>query len=645
MLERVNSPRDLRKMSNKELNKLASEIRDFIVNTVAQTGGHLAPNLGVVELTIALHRVFNSPVDKIIWDVGHQSYVHKLLTGRRGEIFSLRTLDGISGFPRRQESEHDIFGTGHSSTSISAALGLAVARDLEGEDYSVVAVIGDGAMTGGMAFEALNNTGHLKKNLIVVLNDNEMSISKNVGAMSAYLSRIRTDPMYYKGKDEVESLLRKIPAVGSTVLKAVERLKDSVKYLVVPGMLFEELGFVYLGPIDGHNIEWMSKVFNRAKSMKGPILIHVVTRKGKGYEPAEQNPDKFHGIGSFNVTSGKPVKKNSVPSYTEIFGRTMVELAREDSRIVAITAAMSDGTGLVPFSREFPERFFDVGIAEEHAVTMSAGMAAGGYRPVVAIYSTFLQRGYDQIIHDVCLQNLPVTFCLDRAGIVGEDGATHHGLFDLAYLRSIPNMVVMAPKDENELRHMLKTAIGYPGPCAVRYPRGAGTGCKLDKEICNFKIGRAEVIEEGSDLAVFAIGRMVPAAVEMAEILKKKGIKPAIINARFVKPLDEEVIIKYASRTGNVLTLEENVLQGGFGSAVLEVLTAKNLFEVKVRRVGIPDTFVEHGNPNALRAKYGLDALSLAKYAMNEFWGKSSPKNSRLVYSSHQSAKFTPKEN
>jgi len=586
----------------------------------------------VVELTIALHRVFNSPVDKIVWDVGHQSYVHKILTGRREKFSSLRTLNGISGFPRRQESEHDAFGTGHSSTSISAALGLAVARDLKGENYSVVAVIGDGAMTGGMAYEALNNAGHLKKNLIVVLNDNEMSISKNVGAMSTYLTRIRTDPMYYKGRDELENLLRKIPAFGSTVLKVVERLKDSVKYLVVPGMLFEELGFVYVGPIDGHNIEWMTKVFKRAKFMKGPILIHVVTRKGKGYKLAEKNPNKFHGIGAFDLPSGKPVKNSKKPSYTEIFGRTMVELGREDSRIVAITAAMTDGTGLVPFSREFPDRFFDVGIAEEHAVTMSAGMAAEGLKPVVAIYSTFLQRGYDQVIHDVCLQNLPVTFCLDRAGIVGEDGATHHGLFDLTYLRSVPNIVVMAPKDENEMRYMLKTAIDYPGPCALRYPRGSGTGCELDKEICKLEVGKAEVVEEGKDLAVFAIGRMVLVAVEMAAILKKKGIAPAVINARFAKPLDEEVIVKYSSRTGNVLTLEENVLHGGFGSAVLEVLSERNITGVKVRRVGIPDTFVEHGHPETLRAKCGLDAVSLAKYVMNEFWGKSSHKSLKLAF-------------
>jgi len=499
LLKEVDSPQDLKRMSSLSLEKLAGEIRRKLIEVVSRNGGHLAPNLGIVELTLALHYVFNSPDDKIIWDVGHQCYVHKLITGRGEKFNTLRTFGGISGFPKREESLHDPFGTGHSSTSISAALGFALARDLLGEQHSVIAVIGDGAMSGGLSFEALNHAGHLQKDLIVILNDNEMSIDRNIGALADYLSRLRTDPKYSKGKSEIEQLLRRIPVIGPRVFKMAERLKDSFKYLVVPGMFFEELGFTYLGPIDGHNLRVLINILHRAKATRGPVLVHVITKKGKGYCPAEMNSDKFHGLGPFDINTGEVVSDNNIPSYTEVFGRTMVKLGQENSKIVAITAAMCLGTGLSLFAWRFPQRFFDVGIAEGHAVTLAAGLAARGFKPVVAIYSTFLQRAYDQVLHDVCIQNLPVVFALDRAGIVGEDGATHHGLFDISYLRLIPNMVIMAPKDENELQHMLKTAIDYNGPCAVRYPRGNGTGCSLDEKPVALQVGCAEVLQEGQD--------------------------------------------------------------------------------------------------------------------------------------------------
>lgn len=614
LLKQVSSSRDLRSLTFPQLNQLAGEIREELIKVVSKTGGHLAPNLGVVELTIGLHRVFNSPVDKIIWDVGHQSYVHKLLTERDNDFSTLRQLGGMSGFPRPSESEHDAFGTGHSSTSISAALGIAAARDLSGEKFFIIAVIGDGAMTGGMAYEALNHTGHLRKDLIVVLNDNEMSIARNVGAMSGYLTRLRTDPMYSKGKEEVEQLLKKFP-IGSTLLRLGERLKDSLKYLVVPGIIFEELGFTYLGPVDGHDIKAVITVLQQARSKKGPVLVHVLTKKGKGYHPAEKNPDRFHGIGSFDIQSGEAVRNTCIPSYTDIFSRTILKLADQNEKLLAITAAMTGGTGLTDFARKYPKRFFDVGIAEQHAVTLAAGMAAGGYHPVVAIYSTFLQRAYDQILHDVCLQNLPVAFAVDRAGIVGGDGATHHGLFDFSYLRHIPNMVVMAPRDENELQHMLATAINYSGPAAVRYPRGTGTGCKIDDQVQLLPVGEAEVVVEGNDLTFIAVGSMVQAAEEAARILAGRGIYATVINARFVKPLDEKCIIYYAERTRKVFTIEENTIKGGFGSAVLELLSSKGLKGVEVECFGIPDDFVEHGSRIKLLERYGLTADQLAKSA------------------------------
>lgn len=606
ILHRIKSPRDLRRFSPAEMNMLAGEIREEIIHTVSQNGGHLAPNLGVVELTLALHRVFSSPTDKFIWDVGHQSYTHKLLTERRDKFHTLRQFGGLSGFPRPEESEYDAFGTGHSSTSISAALGMALARDLKGENHHVVAIIGDGAMTGGMAFEALNHAGHLKRNLTVVLNDNEMSISPNVGALAGYFTRLRTDPMYSRGKDEIEQLLRKIPSIGNTLLKVVDRLKDSLKYLVVPGMFFEELGFFYFGPINGHNIQTLITTLEKAKATPGPVLVHVITHKGKGYLPAENSAVKFHGIGPFDISNGKTAKSNKFPSYTEVFGRSIVNEAQDNKKVIAITAAMTSGTGLSEFAEKYPDRFFDVGIAEQHAVTMAAGMARAGLRPVVAIYSTFLQRAFDQILHDVCLQNLPVVFAIDRAGLVGDDGPTHHGLFDYAYLRAIPNMTIMAPKDENELRSMLKTALNHPGPCAIRYPRGAGMGVSLDDEPVVLPVGKAELLLEGADITFIAAGNCNSLALRAAEVLATQGIQPTVINARFIKPLDNDMLLRYAARTGKVITLEEHVLPGGFGSAVLEMLNENNINNVELKRVGIPDTFVEHGKPDQLRAKYGL---------------------------------------
>lgn len=628
MLERINEPGDLRNMSLKELEELAAEIRSVIITTVSRTGGHLAPSLGVVELTLALHTVFDSPRDKIIWDVGHQCYAHKLITGRRGAFHSLRQYGGLSGFPKREESPHDSFDTGHSSTSVSAAVGMALARDLAGGDHHIVAVIGDGALTGGMAFEALNHAGHQGTDLIVVLNDNEMSISNNVGALSGYLSRIRTDPKYFKGKEEIENLLRKLPAIGPRVVKAAERLKDTVKYLVVPGMLFEELGFTYLGPIDGHNIPAVKTVLASAKATRGPVLVHVITKKGKGYGPAEENPDTFHGVGSFDVASGKPVKQAGPPTYTQVFGETLVRLGEQDRQVVAITAAMPSGTGLTEFARRFPNRFFDVGIAEQHAVTLAAGLAASGFRPVVAIYSTFLQRAFDQVVHDVCMQDLPVVFALDRAGIVGDDGETHQGLFDLGYLRPIPNLSLMVPKDETELQHMLFTALSHNGPVALRYPRGAGVGVPASPRFKSLPWGRAELLREGSDVAILAVGPLVYEALQAAEQLTARGIQAAVVNMRFVKPLDEQLLLDIAARCRRVVTVEENILAGGFGSSVLEVLAREKL-TVEVTSLGIGDTFVEHGKQDLLRAKYGLSADRIVQAAVDRLERKSVPRRSR----------------
>jgi len=607
ILETIENPQQLKNLSLQQLEKLALEIRSFIIENVARTGGHLAPSLGVVDLTIALHRVFNCPQDKIVWDVGHQAYAHKILTGRRDRFFTLRQKDGITGFPRRAESEYDSFGVGHSSTSISAALGMAIARDLNRENHHVLAVIGDGALTGGEAFEALNHAGDLGKNLIVILNDNEMSIDPNVGALSEYLSKMRTAPQYNRAKKDFGGLLKSIPHIGGTVLKTAEHIKDSVRFFLVPGGLFEEMGFTYIGPIDGHNIELLLEVLEQAKQMDGPLLIHVRTKKGKGYLPAEIEPDKFHGIGKFNMTTGAVLKKAGMPpSYTDVFGQALLDLADENEAIVAITAAMPSGTGLKRFSKVFPKRFFDVGIAEQHAMTLAAGLAAGGKQPVIVLYSTFAQRAYDQILHDVCLQNLPVVLCLDRAGVVGEDGPTHHGVFDISYLRAMPNLTIMAPKDENELRKMLATAFSLKHPVAIRYPRGSARGVAIDSSFETLPEGKAELLQSGGKIAFFALGTMVETAEKAAEILKQEGIMTTVVNARFAKPLDEAMLRDLAGQMDLIITMEENVLAGGFGSAVLEFLNGEKLRAPQIQCLGFPDTFVEQGSRSELLQMYKL---------------------------------------
>ena len=613
ILETINSPADVKALSLEQLKQLAEEIRQLLISVISKTGGHLAPNLGVVELTLALHRVFTTPKDKIVFDVGHQSYIHKIITGRREQFSTLRQYGGLSGFPKRSESEHDAFGTGHSSTSISAALGMAVARDLQGENYNVIAVIGDGSMTGGMAFEALNNAGTLHKKMIVVLNDNEMSISKNVGAMSEYLYQLRTGETYNKIKHDIEGWLKNME-FGTDVLKAIRRLKGSVKYLMVPTSIFEELGFTYLGPIDGHDLQGLTEVLQAAKKIDGPVLVHVLTKKGKGYKPAEESPNKFHGTGPFDIATGKKIANPNAPiTYTEVFGKTLTELANEDKEIIGITAAMPDGTGMSTFAKAHPERCFDVGIAEQHAVTSAAGAAAVGLKPVAAIYSTFLQRAYDSVLHDICMQKLHVTLCLDRAGLVGDDGYTHHGVFDYAYLRSMPEMTIMAPKDENELRHMLKTAVDFDGPVSVRYPRGSGVGVSITEPMHSLPIGKAEVLREGKDVCLWAIGSMVQSALQAADKLAEQGISAGVVNMRFAKPLDEELLLEHAAQYGKIVTLEEGVLQGGVGSAVLETLNAaKMLQKCQVLTLGIPDEFVLHGDKKLLFKDLGLDVETIA---------------------------------
>lgn len=598
ILNNINSPQDLKKLDLPAMTVLAEEIRELLINSVSQCGGHLAANLGVVELTLALHYVFNSPEDKMIWDVGHQSYVHKILTGRREQMQTLRQYGGLSGFPKVEESPHDTFNTGHSSTSISAALGLAIARDLKQEDYSVIAVIGDGALTGGMAFEALNHAGHEERDLIVILNDNEMSISHNVGALSAYLNRLRTDPSYSRTKEDIENVLKRIPGIGPNIARAAGRFKDLVKYVMVPGAFFEELGFTYIGPVNGHNLEELILVLKNASRMKGPVLIHTITEKGRGYEPARRDPGLFHGVGPFNVETGLPIKK-ALRSYTEVFGDFMVERGKNDTKLVAISAAMTSGTGLTDFAARYPERFFDVGICEQHAVTLAAGMARAGLRPVVAIYSTFLQRAYDQIVHDVALQNLPVIFAVDRAGLVGEDGPTHHGVFDLTYLRSIPNMTVMAPSDENELVQMFYTALTLDGPVAIRYPRGVGLGIPVNPPDQALPVGRGVLLQQGQDLAVIGAGRGTSLGRELVELLAQQGINASLADARFVKPLDRQLICHLACTHKYLVTIEDNIITGGFGSAVLETIQEERL-QADVLRVGIPDEFVEHGKVDIL---------------------------------------------
>ena len=610
-LERVNAPRDLKSLRVPELERLGREIRDEIYRVTSINGGHFASNLGSVELTLALHYVFDSPRDQIVWDVGHQGYPHKLVTGRRDRFDTIRKEGGLSGFLQREESEHDAFGAGHASTSISAALGMVVGKQLKGENGRAIAVIGDGALTGGMAYEALNNAGSLHVPLIVVLNDNEMSIAPNVGAMSKYLSRMRADERYGRAKAEFEKLMHKVPQ-GELFLDLSKRMRDSFKEFVYHTMIWEELGFTYVGPVDGHNIEELIETFQTVKSIEGPVFIHAVTTKGKGYDFAEDDPFKHHAA---KVVSSGP-SAPTPPKYQDVFGDYLTELADKDERVVAITAAMPDGTGLLPFVKKHPDRLFDVGIAEQHAVTFAAGLATQGLRPVAAIYSTFLQRAYDQLIHDVCIQNLPVVFALDRAGLVGDDGRTHHGVFDFSYLRCLPNLVIMAPKDEAELRNMILTAVGYEdGPTAIRFPRGNGTGVSMALDPVKLPIGRGEIVREGIDITLLAIGSRVIAAENAADMLAERGISARVVNGRFVKPLDEELILRCARETGAVVTVEENVLHGGFGSAVLELFMREGI-QVPVQCLAIPDVFFDHASQEALRAKAGITAQDILEAAL-----------------------------
>jgi 1-deoxy-D-xylulose-5-phosphate synthase len=620
ILDRIETSHDVKELDHEELDQLCRELREEIISTVSKTGGHLASNLGVIELTAALHYVFDFPGDKLVWDVGHQSYVHKLLTGRKGRFHTLRQYGGISGFPKRDESPYDTFDAGHSGNSISAALGMAEARRLKGEEGRVIAVIGDGSMTSGLAFEGLNQTGHIDQDIIVILNDNEMSISPNVGALSSYLNRLMTGEFVSRFRRDMESFLETLPRIGKSVVRFARQAEESLKGLVMPGLLFEELGLKYIGPIDGHRLDYLIETFQNIKKLGGPILVHVITKKGKGYPPAETNPSRFHGVPPFAVETGefRSSQKNP-PTYTEVFGETLCRLARENQQLIAITAAMQSGTGLEEFASQFPDRFYDIGIAEQHAVTFAAGLALEGMKPVVAIYSTFLQRAYDQVLQDVCLQKLPVVLALDRGGIVGEDGPTHHGVFDFSYLRHIPNLIVMVPKDENEFQHMIKTAIECSAPVAFRYPRGKGVGIGREESLQLIDIGKGEILREGQDILIIAIGTTVYPSLRAAERLAETGIQATVINSRFLKPLDANLLCDWAKKTGKVLTVEENVLQGGFGSAVLELFQERGLFPVQVKRLGIPDTFVEHGPQALLREKYGIDENGIVKGVQEMF--------------------------
>ena len=612
ILNQVDNTEDLKKLNILEKQELAKDLRELVIDTVSKTGGHLASNLGVVEITIALHSVFNTPKDKIVWDVGHQTYIHKILTGRKNKISTLRSLNGLAGFPKAVESEYDAFDTGHSSTSISAALGMARARDIKGEKNSVIAVIGDGALTGGMAFEALNDAGSSNTNLIVILNDNEMSISKNVGGLSTFLTRIRTRKSYNKSNNYIKRITLRIPFIGKKIVRLVRKIKYSIKQLFLPNMFFEDIGFKYLGPVDGHNIEKLEEILEKAKSLSGPILIHVITKKGKGYEPAEKNPDKFHATSAFNKENCKSLKHKKY-DYSKIFGDELVKIAKKNDKIVAITAAMRDGTGLTNFAKEFPNRFFDVAIAEQHALTMAAGMAKEGLIPVVSIYSSFYQRAYDQIIHDICTQKLHVVMCIDRAGVVGNDGETHQGMFDLAFLNIIPNITIMAPKDFIELRQMLEFAVNYNGPIAIRYPRG---GEEKTKFLTHKSIekGKAEILKEGADVSIIAIGKMVAKAQNIAEILESKGIDAEVINARFIKPLDKETIIKSIEKTENVITIEDGTIEGGLGTVIEELILEENLKNVKFKKFGYPDRFIKHGKTEEIEDIFGLTEKNIVEY-------------------------------
>lgn len=607
VLEKIEHENDIKRINKNELPILAEEIRSFLIDKISKTGGHLASNLGVVELTMALHLAFDLPEDKIIWDVGHQSYTHKLLTGRKAGFDELRKYGGMSGFPKRHESDCDCFDTGHSSTSISAGLGYAMAREITGEKYKVISVIGDGALTGGMAYEALNNASKLKSNLIIVLNDNKMSISENVGGVSRYLSGLRTAESYQGLKNGITNSLNSIPKYGERIVEKIRKTKNGIKQLVIPGMLFENMGILYLGPVDGHNISAMVKLFKEASKVEGPVLVHVITEKGKGYLPAERHPARFHGTEAFDVETGLPLVKRVKANYTDIFSTVMRKLGDRDEKVVAITAAMADGTGLKRFRNMFPERFFDVGIAEEHAVTFAAGLAAAGLKPIVAVYSSFLQRAYDQILHDVCIQELHVVFAIDRAGLVGSDGETHQGIFDLSYLSCLPNMTILAPKNKWELSDMIKYAVDFSGPIAVRYPRGEAFD-ELKEYRAPLEYGKAEVLYEESDILLFAVGSMVKTALTVRERLKEKGYSCSLVNARFVKPFDEELLLKLQKNHKLLVTLEENVQSGGFGEHVLEFMNTNGDGSMEVLNIAIPDVYVEHGNVELLRKETGIDA-------------------------------------
>lgn len=617
ILDKINGPDDVKRLDEKELKELAEELRSFLIEKISHTGGHLASNLGVVELTIALFRAFDLPQDKVIWDVGHQSYTHKILSGRKDNFDGLRQYGGLSGFPKRKESPFDAFDTGHSSTSISAGLGMAQGRDVMGDRYSVVSVIGDGALTGGMAYEALNNAGRMKKNFIIVLNDNNMSISENVGGMSKYLSNLRADEGYNLFKQTVAGTLSRIPKIGNELVGTLLRTKNSIKQLLIPGMWFENMGITYLGPVDGHDVKGLVRIFREAKKINHAVLIHVITKKGKGYPPAERNPSAFHGVDPFDIETGKPLNKKVYPSYTDVFSKEICRLAEKEPKIVAITAAMPDGTGLKRFAKFYPDRFFDVGIAEEHAVTSAAGMAAAGLKPVVAVYSSFLQRAYDQIVHDVCIQNLPVLFCVDRAGLVGSDGETHQGIFDLSFLSSIPNMAVMAPKNLWELQAMLDFAVCYDGPMAIRYPRGqAYRGLK--EFLAPIELKKSEVLYEESEIALLAVGSMVSTAEHIRNKLKDMGYPCTLVNGRFIKPIDTDIVDELSKNHRFLVTLEENVLRGGYGERITDYVQ-KHEPQLRVVNIALPDAYVEHGNVSILRSDLEIDSDSILEKLKKEF--------------------------
>lgn len=612
LLPKIKSPKDLKNLTEAELKQLAGEIRTLIIDVAAKNGGHLASSLGVVELTLGIHRALNCPEDKLVWDVGHQSYAHKIITGRKAKMYTIRQMNGLSGFPKRNESKYDTHDAGHASTSVGIALGYAKARDLKKQNHKVVAVIGDGSLTGGVAFEALNQAGQEKTDLMVIINDNEQSIAGNVGALSTYFNKIRLDPTYNRLRKYADDIIKNIPKFGKKLYEIDKQVRDGLKHMVAPNMIFEELGFKYFGPIDGHDVLAVENSIKLASLHPGPVMVHVSTKKGKGYDLAEQNSEKFHGVSAFNVKNGNATKINKTPSYTEVFGDALIKIAEKNKNIVAITAAMKSGTGLTKFADIYKDRFFDVGIAEQQAVTFATGLALGGSLPVVAIYSTFLQRAYDQLIHDVCMENVPVVFAIDRSGIVGEDGPTHHGVLDLAYLRAIPNIIVASPKDENELRDLLYSATQYKAPVAIRYPRGNGLGVQIRKNFKRIEIGQGEILAEGKDVLIIALGRMVEVARQSARFLKKKGINPSIINARFVKPLSEELLLDQIKKHKAIITVEESTLSGGLGSAILELMEKNNISR-KIKRLGIPDNFIEHGKTEEILHKLNLNIEGISK--------------------------------